>query len=571
MHKLIERLIARIPLPFRVLLNQFLLRVVDLEALSIEADVPRFLGQFAGVLIMISCMRAIGALFFPPPPDMEWNLELSALSNMLLVVGLISVITWDATFPDRRDVMALGHLPVKSRTILLAKLTASGALVGLAITTLNFASGFAWALVFGAGSLLQSLHFLAAFWFTIVAASTFLFAAVLAFQGFAALLLSRRKFLQVSAVAQLLAFALFMSVYFLEPSLGLRGQLVDPANRALLTWSPVYWFLGLLNQLNGTLPRELTWLAVRAWIGLAVALASAAAALLLCYLRTMKKTVEEPDLVPGAGGLHWTPGFGNSLRSAVLNFSVRSLIRSRQHRVLFAFYWSIAMAIALSCVRTELSGEAPGAMTVDYLTSTFMIMTIAVFGLRNVCALPISLNANWVLRVTQLRPTIAYLAATRGVFLLLGAAPALTLSVLLALRYRPWEQVGAHLALLALLGWTFVEIAMIGFEKVPFTCSYLPGKANVQVVFWGAVFVLALLSVTVALYEHRVLSNGWSVAGMLVALAAASAVLWGTNRHRAKSALLYFEEPIPEIITTLGLSIGMRYETSKPNSQSAER
>ena len=195
MHKLVERLIAWIPLPFRVLLNQFLLRVVDLEALSIEADVPRFLGQFAGVLIMISCMRAIGTLFFPPPPDMEWCVELSALSNMLLVVGLISVITWDATFPDRRDVMALGHLPVKSRTILLAKLTASAALVGLAIATLNFASGFAWALVFGAGSLLRSIHFFAAFWFTIVAASVFLFGAVLAFQGFAALLLSRRKFL----------------------------------------------------------------------------------------------------------------------------------------------------------------------------------------------------------------------------------------------------------------------------------------------------------------------------------------------------------------------------------------
>jgi hypothetical protein len=210
-------------------------------------------------------------------------------------------------------------------------------------------------------------------------------------------------------------------------------------------------------------------------------------------------------------------------------------------------------------------------MTVDYLTSTFMIMTVAVFGLRNVCALPISLIANWVLRLTQLRPTVAYLAATRGVLLLLGAGPAFTLSVLLALRYRPWEQVRAHLALLALLGWAFVEIAMIGFEKVPFTCSYLPGKANVQVVFWGAVFVLALLSVTVALYEHRVLSNGWHVTGMLVALAATSAVLWGTNRHRAKSALLCFDEPTPEIITTLGLSNGMRYQANGPSSRSAEK
>ena len=39
--------VEKLPLEFRVLYKQFLLRVVDLEALSVHADVPRFLGQFA--------------------------------------------------------------------------------------------------------------------------------------------------------------------------------------------------------------------------------------------------------------------------------------------------------------------------------------------------------------------------------------------------------------------------------------------------------------------------------------------------------------------------------------------
>jgi hypothetical protein len=47
-------LLDRLPLQFRVLCHQFLLRVVDLEALSIKADVTAFLGQFAGILIMFS-------------------------------------------------------------------------------------------------------------------------------------------------------------------------------------------------------------------------------------------------------------------------------------------------------------------------------------------------------------------------------------------------------------------------------------------------------------------------------------------------------------------------------------
>jgi hypothetical protein len=61
MHSSIQTLIDRLPLPFRVLYRQFLLRIVDLEALSIDADIPRFLGQFAGVLIMFSVIQAFAA------------------------------------------------------------------------------------------------------------------------------------------------------------------------------------------------------------------------------------------------------------------------------------------------------------------------------------------------------------------------------------------------------------------------------------------------------------------------------------------------------------------------------
>ncbi len=560
MPRLIDRLIARIPLPFRVLHRQFLLRVIDLEALSIEADVPRFLGQFAGILIMISCMRALSALLFPPPPTRAWAMEESALANMLLVVGLIAVITWDATFPDRRDVLALGHLPVKPRTILLAKVSATAALLGLAMATLNFASGCSWALVLGGGSLLKAARFFPAFWFTIVAATVFLYGSVLALQGVAALVLPRRLFLKFSAAAQLAAFALFMAAYFLEPTLSGPGEFADPANRELLVWSPVYWFAALLNQLNGTLPREWNWLASRAWIGLGIALVGAGGALALCYLRTMKKTVEEPDLVPGAAGFHWAPRMGGSLRTAILHFSGRSLLRSRQHRVVFAFYWSLALALALSCLRNEIA--TPGAISADYLISSFVIMAIVVFGLRNVCALPISLNANWVLRVTQLRPPEKYFAATRSL-LLAGVLPALLVALFLGVRLWPWEQVAAHLAILLVVGAILVEVALLKFEKVPFTCSNLPGKSNVQIVFWGAVFVISLLSITAALYEQKVLHDLQHDIAMLVALVAADLVLGTMNRRRARSAELYFEEVVPELITTLGLANGMRYASSR--------
>jgi hypothetical protein len=343
MHNLLELF----PLNFRILFRQFLLRVVDLEALSIQADIPRFLGQFAGVLIMLSLLQTVVAFVSTlgpsPGPEIQlmlaWHTEQSSIATMMLVIGLISVLSWDATFPDRQDVMVLSPLPVRPRTVLLAKVAASGAILSLAILALNIASGFAWPLILAGFP--GILRFCPAYWSAMIAASIFLYCSVLTVQGFTALL-PRRLFLRLSALSQLAAFSLFLGVYFLQPSLITPSAIAASKNHWILAWSPSFWFFALFNQLNGSLPSELVWLARRAWIGLGIAMSGATASLLLCYMRTMKKTVDEPDLVPGSSGSHWTPRFGRGLQTAIVLFSVRSLMRSRQHRVIYALFLALA-------------------------------------------------------------------------------------------------------------------------------------------------------------------------------------------------------------------------------------
>jgi hypothetical protein len=569
--KLLAALWERLPLQFRVLHQQFLLRVVDLEALSIEADIPRFLGQFAGILIFISFMRAIGALFFPPAPDRAWAVQQGQIENMLLVIGLCTVITWDTTFPDRRDLAVLGPLPIKPRTILLAKLSATCGLLGIAILSLNFASSCSWALVFGvqAGYLGMARFFLA-FWFTIVGASAFLYSSVLTIQGITALILPRKLFLRLSAILQLSAFATFLGVYFLEPPLTTHADFLNPANHWLLAASPVFWFLALLNQLNGSLPADLDWLAQRAWIALGLAVTGALTSLLLSYLKTMKKTAEQPDLVPGAGGWRWAPRFGGALTTAIVTFSLRSLARSRQHRVVFAFYLSIVFAIALSWLRHEITASAHEPIPTDFLISTFLMMTFGVFGLRGVFTLPISLQANWVLRITQLQPTRNYFAATRLALLLFAVAPVLIVTTLLALNFRPWQHGFQHLVILALLGCLLVEFSLYKFDKVPFTCSFLPGKTNIQVIFWGFAFIAGIFGVASAVYEQGALHNASQYTTMCGVLLAGVVSLAALNRIRAKGAVLYFEEVPPEVIVRLGLLYIPPEEPQEPERTAVE-
>lgn len=563
MHNLIQRLVARLPLDFRVLYGQFLLRVIDLEALSIQADVPGFLGQFAGVLIMLSLVHStvtyVGYVAITAPPErMAFLLHMQhyLIATTMLVVGLATVISWDATFPDRRDVMVLSPLPIAPRTILLAKMAASIGVLGLAVFTLNVASGMMLPLILGAqpGPVLGQFQSIPAWWFAIVAASAFLYGSVLTVQGFTALLLPRRIYLRLSGFLQLAAFGLFLGVYFVQPSLTTPVVLAAPENQWILASSPSYWFWAMFNQMNGTLPAELFWVAYRAWFGLSLAVAGAAMSLFLCYLRTMKKTVEEPDLVPGAGSLSWVPRVGTSLQNAVAQFSIRSLTRSRQHRVAFAFYLAFVFALAFSLLRTEMGATGSIPLSMDFLIPSFLMMFFTVVGLRTVFTLPISLTANWVLRTTQVRPPEKYVAATRASLLLFAVAPAWLLSAALSLRFKPALQVAGHLAVLALVGCILVETCLIGFYKVPFTCSYLPGKANVQLIFWGSVIVMVALVLPCVEFELRALHDPNRFGFIICILVGCALALFAYNDHRGKSAVIHFEENPDEVITTLKLN-----------------
>jgi hypothetical protein len=94
-------------------------------------------------------------------------------------------------------------------------------------------------------------------------------------------------FLRLSGFLQLAVFCLFVTVYFLQPSL----VSLSLAKQHSLLYLPAYWFLGLFQMLNGSLSPELAPLARRAWMGLAIAMGGAGSAFLLSYFRTLRKIV----------------------------------------------------------------------------------------------------------------------------------------------------------------------------------------------------------------------------------------------------------------------------------------
>jgi hypothetical protein len=375
---------------------------------------------------------------------------------------------------------------------------------------------------------------------------------MLAVQGLVANLLPRQVFLRVSAFLQAGALCGLLSVYFLEPSFYSVKALTAPGNQRALAWLPSYWFLGLFQQLNGSMvgigQPAMAPLAHRAWMGLGIAAVWAGVAMVLAYFRMMPKIVEQAEIQPMGRG--WSFGLGGtllyrSLQGTIALFSMRTLLRSRQHRMILSFYVGIGLALLVGYFKApfgKLAVATTGIGTTLLVGSTLM-MILVVVALRMVAAIPISLRANWVVRLTQVRTARSYRSAVRFSWLLLGVGPVwvVVAGLLLASHARGWPVAG-HLAVVLLLGMLVVELCLSSFEKIPFTCSYLPGKANLHLVFWVCLVMLIWGLNWAAKLESRLLLRVGGTLEMVACLLAAWAVARWVNEVRVGGDELMFEE-----------------------------
>ena len=549
---------GKLAFQFRVLYRVFLLRVIDFELLSSHGDPMRLMGQFATVFATISFFSSFPVPFLivgrrPIPVPLAYMFEHYLIETTMTIAGLIAVLSWDSAFPDRRDVLVLGPLPVRRGTFFLAKIAALFAAPVLAMASFNLVTGLSWPLVFavGLGTEFSLLRTLPVYWFSVFAAGAFLVFTVLAIQGLAASLLPRQFFLRLSAILQAAALCLLLSAYFLGPSLNSPAALAAPENQHVLQWLPAYWFLGLFNQLNGGGHPELAPLAHRAWVALALSALGALVALLLSYLRTLPKIVEQPDILPAAPSRFVS--FGNSLASVITLFSLRTLLRSRQHRMILSFYVGLGLTIILGFIRMKFVAAAPAESRIDttFLLASMLAVLLTVLALRVVISIPIALSANWIFRATQIRPAHRYHRAVRIALFAIGVTPVLlALSVGFFAAY-PWQQVLAHIAVMALLGMLVLELCLYTFRKIPFACSYLPGKANLHFVFWVALFASISWLKDAAVFEGHTLSHPYDLLRVVLVLVAAAILMrWLTNmRARQAKDLVFEEEPHPEMVS----------------------
>ena len=148
-----------------------------------------------------------------------WGDELFFLLYSMTAVGFITVLVWDSVFPDTRDTLVLGSLPVRDRTVVSAKLTALVLFVGVFAFAINLPTALGFTLSAGGLQAFGAPAYLFAHMVVTPLAGLWVFVCLIAMQTTLAALVPRRLLRTISVAGQLLFVVALIEMLVYAPAL----------------------------------------------------------------------------------------------------------------------------------------------------------------------------------------------------------------------------------------------------------------------------------------------------------------------------------------------------------------
>ena len=506
-------------LQFRRLLRGFSYRFLDNEFIPAEGDTHQTTVHTVALLGALSISLAL--LFFYKYFNFvrsahweaaSWPDKQFLIAAAMSVMALAVVVTWDALFPDRRDCMILTALPVRPRTVFAAKICSVFLVFGIVMASLNWATTLLLPGILASAP--GSPGFFRCLWAHIAAvlgAGLFVFAALLGLQGVLINVLSFRHYKWISTWVQVLTLFGILSMFFLTPDIATPTRLADPRNRMAAHLIPSFWFLGWYEELLGSRIPVVGELARQAREALAIAVGVALAAYSAGFSRYLRRVVEEADNVAGGGRMRGSAlarlfdrvALRGPVERAVFHFGLRTMARNRKHRLLLAVYAGMGLAYVFHGVSSAIRDSHAGGMRLLDVGISSVPLVLSFFvlvGMRMLFTIPVELRANWIFRLTENGRPAEYLTGVRKLMMALGIVPLVAGTLPVYGLLWGWGYAFRHAILVVLILLVTVEYLVREFPKIPFTCSFLPGKANLKatVSIYAVIFLFFAALVTAA-------------------------------------------------------------------------
>jgi hypothetical protein len=559
---------------FRLLLRTSFGRLMDTAVASRDVDATQF-------VIWSFALIASPAFFFAAKmmgkysflwrqPDVLARVvpvdRLFFLVYMMLATALLAAVLWEALFPDRQDQEIVGVLPVRARTVALARLAAAMIVATIFSFAIALPSGFMYSL--NVAVAYKSFHIvgwwppvLIAHVVAVTAAGVFTFAALLTVRGMAVMCLGADAVQRAAAVLQLVTVVLLVESFIFLPGVlsGLASQPLVTSNAQLL---PPLWFLALYAEMSGASSIHAGTLALTALAGTAVTLVAA----MLVYMlpaRWNARRATEAQVKNQAGRSIAraeriaSPFLREPAARAVFVFVLSSLARSRRHGLIVATYLGVGISVAgIWLMRTALKGESLALdVPADDLVSIPLVLTFfLVLGLRSAFKVPTDLDANWTFRLAQPRSTRPVVHGVGMAMLAVAVFPVSVGWFFVTATLWDFRSAVGTAVMHAASGVMLVELVLMKCEAVPFTRAHAPATSGVRA-GWAVMFA-ALHFYAFKLEDIQLAALGSArgillYVGMMLAVVAAARLRRRVTEGRRS---LEFEAPIEPATQALNLS-----------------
>ncbi|HEY7190891.1 MAG TPA: hypothetical protein VH436_30275 [Vicinamibacterales bacterium] len=479
----------------------------------------------------------------------------------MLLVAFVTLVVSDSLFPDERDFRILGPLPVKRSTIFATKLGGLILFTGLIVGVVH-ASLLPWLLLSSINRWLDHsiLARIVAWVIASVSASLFAVLAITALVGMLRLTLSHGRLHAITALAKSAVFAALVLciplVYHVAAvtSLLLSGSM-------WLALVPPGWFVGLERLLVGSATPILFRLAVTSLGGLA-AVSAITAIVYVVLFRRFERLVLQPTSTSKRSATV-TPDLGKPVRRsatsdqsfappafrAILGFISTTFRRSETHQSVLVGLSIFGLGIALNSI----IGASPRSLARAPYWTPFALMFASGVAVRSTLVLPMHYRANWIFKMTEDPATrrdqfrvVDYLAS----ICLAGVPAAWSLLVWWIATGDPSPTAAVVVGLIGLVA---VHAVLFDWRRIPFTCSYLPGKRfifySITIAILAFAFFMAIGAALVTMSQR----SPTRTVTIVIILAIAAWLLRRTRLGSWGQSPLMFEDEFPDRVLELQL------------------
>jgi hypothetical protein len=387
---------------------------------------------------------------------------------------------------------------------------------------------------------------------SVFAGNAFVFLSLITIQGMLMNLLRPGAFRKISRLVQLVILISLLTVFFVMPTASYGTLRQNP--RVLAIFPPA-WFLGLYETLLRGRTQEFARLTEQALGGLAFAGMGFMVTYLVSYKRQATRILEG-ERVGTHGRARWRECLGMRMQRiafrspgerAVFNFIRGTLFNSEKHRICLGAYFGVGMAFVAMGIITVFARHGFGAvheLRRELLSIPLVLTFFTLVGMRVVFAFPAQLAANWIFRLTEQNEKQPYLAGVHKAMLLLGVTPILMVTAPLSIWSWGWHRAGIHLIFDLLVSLLLMEVLLFRLDKIPFTCTYLPGRANLKVMLLPYVIAFTTYAYTMTSLELRLMRRPTLFVAFVIA-AVLALVAVSNRRHRLRRCRSFIYDVSP--------------------------